>query len=189
MELYHGTNQIIRKIDLSNSRLRTDFGKGFYLGSNLSVAEEWAKSRAAFSGTPIVMRYALDFAVFDNIMLNPQKFDAPSVEWLNFVRDNRRRNDKSVKTNEPRHSFGIVSGAIANDKVNFVVDDYIKGLISAEEAIKKVRAIPSVFQVSIHTSAALAYLDESSAEYKKLLDSGVWSEWYKIKMQYLIYKL
>jgi len=178
--LYHGTNQIIREIDLNKGRLRTDFGKGYYLGSNLGVAREWAESRAAFSGAPIVMRYNLDIAVFDNESINPCKFDAPTVEWLNFVRDNRRRSDKSVKTPEPRHNFGIVSGAIANDKVNFVVDDYIKGLITAEDAIKKVRAIPSVFQVSIHTPAALKFLAENDAEYQKMLDTGAWSEWYKL---------
>ena len=107
-------------------------------------------------------------------------FDTPSVEWLDFVKSNRRRNDKGMKTSEPRHNFGVVSGAIANDKVNFVVDDYIKGLISAEEAIKKVRAIPSVFQVSIHTPTALAYLDISTAEYQKFLINGTWSDWYKL---------
>ena len=180
MVLYHGTNQIIREIDLNKSRLRTDFGKGYYLGSNLGVAREWAKSRAAFSGTPIVMRYSLDVAVFNDKSINSCKFDSPTVEWLNFVRDNRRRSAKSVSTAEPRHNFDIVSGAIANDKVNFVVDDYIKGLITAEEAIKKVRAIPSVFQVSIHTPTALVYLADNNVEYHKLLDTGTWSEWHKL---------
>ena len=62
MILYHGTNQIIQGIDLNKGRNRTDFGKGFYLGSNLDVAREWAKARAVFSGAPIVMRYDLDVA-------------------------------------------------------------------------------------------------------------------------------
>ena len=180
MLLYHGTNQIIREIDLNKCRLRTDFGKGYYLGSNLGVAREWAKSRAAFSGTPFVMRYNLDVAVFNDENINSCKFDTPTIEWLNFVRDNRRRCDKGTKTPEPRHNYGIVSGAIANDKVNFVVDDYIKGLITAEEAIKKVRAIPSVFQVSIHQPAVLAFLSENDTEYQKLLDTGEWSKWYNL---------
>jgi hypothetical protein len=53
VELYHGTAQIIHKIDLAKGRHRTDFGQGFYLGSNLDVAQRWAKSRAAFSGKPV----------------------------------------------------------------------------------------------------------------------------------------
>jgi hypothetical protein len=180
MILYRGTNQIVREIDLNKGRLRTDFGKGYYLGSNLGVAREWAKSRAAFSGTPIVMRYNLDFDVFNDENVNPCKFDNPTVEWLNFVRDNRRKNAKGLNSAEPRHNFGIVFGAIANDKVNFVVDDYIKGLLTVEEAIKKVRALQSVFQVSIHTPTALIYLADSNVEYQKLLDTETWSEWYQL---------
>ena len=59
MVLYHGTNQVIREIDLSKGKLRTDFGKGFYLGSNLGVAREWAKSKARFSGTPVVIQVSI----------------------------------------------------------------------------------------------------------------------------------
>ena len=180
MILYHGTNQIIREIDLSKGNLRTDFGKGFYLGSNLGVARDWAKGRAGFSGTPIVMQYNLDANVFNDESVNSCRFDSPSVEWLDFVKSNRRRNDKGMKTPEPRHNFGAVSGAIANDKVNLIVDDYIKRLISAEEAINKVRAIPSVFQISVHTPTALAYLDAGTAKYQKLLINGTWSDWYKL---------
>jgi len=180
MVLYHGTNRIIREIDLNKGRLRTDFGKGFYLGSNLGIARQWAKSRAAFSGTPVVMRYTLDIAVFSDETANPCRFDSPTVAWLDFVRDNRRRGDKGAKTPEPRHDFGIVCGAIANDKVNFVVDDYINGLITAEDAVQKVRAIPSALQVSIHTPAAMAFLETNSAEYQTLPDTGKWSRWRRL---------
>ena len=42
MTLYHGTTEIITKIDFSKSNLRTDFGKGFYMGSKLGEARNWA---------------------------------------------------------------------------------------------------------------------------------------------------
>ena len=64
MELYHGTTNIIYRIDLSKGRHRTDFGQGFYLGTNLDVAQRWAKSRAMFSGKAVVMRYELDDSIF-----------------------------------------------------------------------------------------------------------------------------
>ena len=50
MILYHGTTEIIHEIDFSRCRLRTDFGKGFYISSKLSTAREWAISKAGFSG-------------------------------------------------------------------------------------------------------------------------------------------
>jgi len=174
MELYHGTTQIIHEINLTKGRHRTDFGQGFYLGSNLDVARRWAKSRAAFSGKPIVMKYTLDDSIFSDEKANPLVFDEPTLKWLNFVRDNRH---KGVPKNELRHTHGIVQGSIANDKVNFVVEDYLKGKITADVAIAQVKALPNVLQVSLHTSYALTYLDSTAVYYQEQLLNGEWTEW------------
>ena len=179
--LYHGTNQVIREIDLDKSKLRTDFGKSFYLGSNLGIAREWAKSRAGFSGTPIVMRYKFDARAFDDKFLKVCKFESTTVEWLNFVRDNRSRNKSNANTPEPRHSYDIVSGAIANDKVNFVIADYMNELITADEAIRRVKAISSVVQVSFHTPLALSYL-EAPPQYQQMHENGKWAVWKSVKI-------
>ena len=174
MELYHGTTQIIHEIDLTRGRHRTDFGQGFYLGSNLDVAQRWAESRAAFSGKPVVMKYTLDDSIFSDEKANPLVFDEPTLEWLNFVRDNRR---KGKPDNRLRHTHGIVRGSIANDKVNFVVEDYLKGKITAEVAIARVKALPNVQQISLHTSYALTYLDSAAICYQEQLSNGEWSSW------------
>jgi len=174
MELYHGTTQIICEIDLTKGRHRTDFGQGFYLGSNLNVAQHWAKSRATFSGKPIVMKYSLDDGIFSDEKAKPLVFNEPTLEWLNFVRDNRR---KGRPNNHLRHIHGIVQGPIANDKVNFVVVDYIKGAITAEEAISQVKALPNVLQISLHTPHALTYLDIDDVWYQEQFTNGGWSEW------------
>jgi len=175
VELYHGTTQIIHAIDLTKGRHRTDFGQGFYLGSNLDVAQRWAKSRAAFSGKPIVMKYTLDDSIFSDDNVNPLVFDEPTIAWLNFVRDNRR---KHKLDNQLRHTHGIVRGAIANDKVNFVVEDYLKGKITAAVAITRVKALPNVQQISLHTSYALTYLDSTAVYYQEQLSNSAWSAWH-----------
>jgi len=177
MELYHGTTQIIHEIDLTKGRHRTDFGQGFYLGSNLDVAQRWAKSRAVFSGNPVVMKYTLDDGIFSDEKANPLVFDEPTLEWLNFVRDNRR---KGKPDKQLRHTYGIVRGSIANDKVNFVVEDYLKEKITAEAAIARVKALPNVQQVSLHTSHVLTYLDSAVVCYQKQLLNGEWSDWIRL---------
>jgi len=174
MELYHGTTQVIHEIDFTKGRHRTDFGQGFYLGSNLNVAQRWATNRAAFSGTPIVMKYALDDGIFSDEKANPLVFDEPSLEWLNFVRDNRR---KRYPNNQLCHTHGVVRGAIANDKVNFVVEDYLNGKVTAEIAITQVKALPDVQQISLHTSYTLKYLNLTAVCYQERLSNGEWSEW------------
>ena len=117
MILYHGTNQILGDIDFNKSRLRTDFGKGFYFSDKLGNARDWAVDKSGFSEMPTVMRYDLCNKIFQDQKLSLLRFDNPTIEWLNFVRDNRRRNPDSTASKEPRHSYDIVSGPIANDKV------------------------------------------------------------------------
>ena len=62
---HHGTNRVIGTIDLSLSRSRTDFGKGFYMGNNLGVARKWAVSQSMAAEIPTVMRYVLSDALFN----------------------------------------------------------------------------------------------------------------------------
>ena len=125
------------------------------------------------------MKYNLDPIVFSDKKANPLIFDEPSLEWLNFVRDNRRKGKLKDKL---RHTHGVVHGPIANDKVNFVVEDYIKEKITADEAIAQVKAIPDVLQVSLHTPQALRCLDMVSFYYQELRQDGEWSEWIVCKL-------
>ena len=178
---YHGTNSIITTINLDMSRSRTDFGKGFYMGSNLGEARKWATSQSMSTETPTIMRYILDNVIFNmhDICLRRLWFSAPTTEWLDFVRDNRRIISTITNNKEPRHNFDIVFGPIANDKVVDVVDEYIDGLITSEEAIRRVRVVPSVYQMSFHTPLALSFINQTLTEYQQRTDKRTWSEWKK----------
>jgi len=157
MILYHGTSMIITEIDLDKSRKRTDFGKGFYLGDDLSWAGKWAETTVKrVGGIETVMKYELDDAAFTNENINFCKFNTTNAEWLNFVRDNRVR--IAEKTKEPRHSYDIVFGRIANDRAADVVKDYAGGSVSVDEAIKRIDFLPRVSQLSLHTPLALFFL-------------------------------
>ena len=57
------------------------------------------------------------------------------------------------------------------------MEDYLKGKITAEVAIARVKALPNVQQVSLHTSYALTYLGSSTVCYQEQLSNGEWSEW------------
>ena len=56
---------------------------------------------------------------------------------------------------------------------------YIDGLITAKEAIQRVKVIPSVFQMSFHTLLALSYIDQSLTEYQQRVKGSSWSVWKK----------
>ena len=175
MTFYHGTNVIIYDIDFTKSNLRTDFGRGFYMGSKLGEARKWAIGKAGFSGIPTIMRYSVKNEILHDICVNPLRFDLPNEKWLNFVKENRRKSGPHDSLQEPRHSYGAVSGPIANDKVNIVIAKYCNGEISEDEALKMIRIVPSVFQLSLHTSLALSYI--VSVEYQQRQVDGKWTDW------------
>ena len=175
LTLYHGTNEIIRFIDFDKSNLRSDFGKGFYMGSKLGEARKWADGKAGFYGIPTIMRYSVANNVLHDDCVNPIRFDQPNNDWLEFVKENRRKPTPGDSHKEPRHSYGAVSGPIADDQANIVVARYCNGEIDIQEALLLIRTIPSVFQLSLHTPIALTYI--TSVEYQQKLIGGKWTKW------------
>ena len=57
---HHGTNMVINSIDLGKGRVRTDFGKGFYLGSNLASEGNTERISVEFSHTAVIDLYRSD---------------------------------------------------------------------------------------------------------------------------------
>jgi len=174
--MYHGTNMLIGKINLEKSRLRTDFGKGFYLTDSIETARNWAARRvSAVGGVATVIRYDISSDVYK---LPGKRFEnTPTSQWLEFIVMNRKRREKSSSMNEPRHAHCWVSGPIADDKIANVVEDYITGDITTEEAIILARAIPQVFQLSLHTLSSLDMVDYNSVHIKQFKDSKWSKDW------------
>jgi hypothetical protein len=172
--MYHGSNMVIGEINLKKSRLRTDFGRGFYLTDSIETAQNWAARRvSATGGVATIIRYEISNDVF---MLPGKRFEStPSLEWLEFIVMNRKRNAKSELMDEPRHTHCWVSGPIADDKIADVVENYLAGDINSVEAIALARALPQVFQLSLHTQSSLSVIDENSVQIKQFKD-GKWSK-------------
>jgi len=178
MSLYHGTNRIIEIIDLDNSRKRTDFGKGFYLADKIATARDWATSRADLrGGTPTILSYEISDSVFK---LFGKRFEAlPTLEWLEFIALNRQISPQYANKKEPRHDYHWVSGPIADDKIADVVDEYLEGDITADEAIRRAGVLPQTYQLCLHTSDAIRFINDANVLYKQF-KNGRWSrDWIK----------
>ena len=181
MVFYHGTNMIIGKIDLEKSRNRTDFGKGFYLSEKIGTAQGWATSRTELrGGTPTILSYEINDDVFK---LYGKRFEPfPTLEWLEFISLNRQQSS-SIKSDkkEPRHDYHWASGSIANDRIADVVDEYLAGDITADEAINRARVLPQTYQLSLHTPNAISLINEDNVVYRQF-KNGRWSKkWIKRK--------
>lgn len=61
-----------------------------------------------------------------------KRFDTYDIEWLNYVVACRGGKDASLE-------YDVVEGGVANDNVIDTVEDYEKGIITAEQALGLLR--------------------------------------------------
>jgi hypothetical protein len=147
MKLYHGTNCLFEKIDLSKSRNKRDFGRGFYTTTIKEQAISWAEIVfERYGGTG---KFVYEFAFKKNDSLKIKTFEDAGREWLQFISSNR--NDGGT-----RHDFDIVIGPVANDKTNRTIALYIAGIYTAEIALDLLKYNNLNDQVSFHTEKALS---------------------------------
>lgn len=156
IKLYHGSNVVIGKIDLSLSHKGKDFGRGFYLNPNERQAMGMAVRTAQrlMEGEPVLNRYLFDDALLKNDSpLSFKVFDDYSVEWAEFVLANRRN-----LSDTPIHPYDIVVGPIADDTVGLQMRRFIQGYISIERMIEELRFYKPAVQYFFGTEKAISYL-------------------------------
>lgn len=156
IRLHHGSNLGIDAIDLSLSKKGKDFGQGFYLNPNYNQALEMAEFKVDILGvgSPLVSSFDFDEEVAHEAGLSIKMFDDYSVEWAQFVVDNRNNN-----SDNPIHDFDIVIGPIADDKVGFQIRKYIENEISIDKLIERIKYYgDKSIQYFFGTEKALNYL-------------------------------
>ncbi|MDR3121213.1 MAG: DUF3990 domain-containing protein [Clostridiales bacterium] len=134
MILYHGSYIPIEKPNLSMSRSRTDFGKGFYLTPLKAQAVSWSQRFLRERGAAVVSSYA--FLQRPDERLPPDvkvlEFDTHNLAWLDFI--------TACRLGKPiDEKWDLVIGGVANDKVFDTLQLYFDKLIGAEEAIGRLR--------------------------------------------------
>jgi len=109
MILYHGSYMPVEHPDLSLSRRRTDFGKGFYLTPLKDQAKSWAERFLQKHGVSYISLYEFLHKAGDKLPADARilEFDMHSLEWLEFItacRLDLRQDD----------DWDIVIGGVAN---------------------------------------------------------------------------
>ncbi len=147
--LFHGTDTNFSKIQLSMSHNKRDFGIGFYTTILEHQAKEWAYRLSLRNHSKNY--YVMKFLFVESEELKIKRFDSLSIEWLNFIKDNRSRGGL-------QHAYDVVIGPVADDNTMETVQLYIAKILSAEEAVNRLRYNKVNNQVSFHTSKALEHL-------------------------------
>lgn len=157
MKLFHGSNVEVMKPLIRPNLRALDFGPGFYLTSSQNQAATWAKSitKRRRNGTPILNIYRFDEA--NASKLNTLSFEIPNADWLDFVVSNR----KELLVNA---TYDLVIGPVANDSTLPVIDDYMDGVYTKEEAVKRLLPQNLTDQYAFLTTNALSMLTFEGSE-------------------------
>jgi hypothetical protein len=146
--LYHGSNVEVSHPKILDKLRALDFGAGFYLTSSKNQAEKWAKTvtKRRKTGNPILNIYEFDKKLFENLKI--LKFDTADGEWLDFVVANR----KDLAQGE---SYDLVIGPVANDSTLPVIDDYMDGRYTKQQAVERLMPQNLTDQYAFLTTDAL----------------------------------
>jgi len=163
MILYHGSYTAIEKPDLSFSRLRTDFGRGFYLTPLKEQAISWAQRFIQGRGSSVISAYRFLSSADDQLPndIKILEFNTHSVEWLDFVMACRLGQPVDIK-------WDLVIGGVANDKVFDTLQLYFDKYIGTQEAIGRLRYNKPNFQYCFKTQQLIdKYLQFNDSEVLK----------------------
>ena len=152
MILYHGSNISVEKPRILKRLRALDFGGGFYLTFSEEQAGRWARTvtRRRREGSPIINLYEFDLVGTND--LEVMKFTTANEEWLDFVVRNR-------KEIPPENQYDLVIGPVANDATLPVIDDYMDGKYTQEEAVKRLLPQKLTDQYAFLTVEALSILE------------------------------
>ena len=135
MTLYHGSDQEVSMPLAKVGRKNLDFGRGFYVTRLETQAQDWATVIAGRRGrriVPVVSEYRFDRTRAFKDGVRFKVFESYDLEWLDYVVDCRK--GKNVYKD-----YDIVEGGVANDNVIDTVEDYEKGVITAEQALGQLK--------------------------------------------------
>ena len=147
--VYHGSSFDFDAIDLTKSKDRRDFGKGFYTTTIQSQAESWAKNIALRNGMKTYFVYVYEFTFDDS--LKHKHFDGLNEEWLEFIKNNRALGGI-------QHDYDVVTGPVADDNTMLTVNRYMNGTYTVQEALDRLAYFKVNDQLCLNTPNALRFI-------------------------------
>ena len=147
MLLFHGSYTPVEEISLDRCTRGKDFGKGFYLTSDLNQAQNFIKTSLKKAQRMGDAPMSQDYGFVSSYRVNIDEgvkihvFDKADKEWLWFISQNRRVHLAELlqgKIDPNISNSDIIVGKIANDTTNPVITAYLNGLygdILSDEAI------------------------------------------------------
>jgi hypothetical protein len=162
MILYHGTYASFDAIELAKGRQFKDFGRGYYTTRLKGQAERWALAMKERFASPNALVQCYEFNDSKLAGLRVLRFDQPTIEWAQFVMNNRnpRYSDYENPLNNHHNQYDIVEGPVANDRIAVILDQFLVDLISDNALVDALRYRELNHQISFHTPASIGLLEK-----------------------------
>lgn len=129
IQVFHGSNMVVREPLVGIGRGNLDFGQGFYITALSDQAEAWARNKARYymqqEGFVSVYDFNIEAAIDD---YRYHKFESYDREWLHFIVGNRDGGSEWQQ-------WDLVEGGVANDRVIDTVENYMSALIDETTAL------------------------------------------------------
>lgn len=155
MIVYHGSFIEIKTIDLEQCKPLKDFGRGFYVTKFREQAEYWAvRNGQKYDNNGFVTEFKFDNYAFDSKQIKSIRFDTYSDEWFDFVISNRTSKTQA-------HSYDIVEGPVADDKIQKRIDVFLNGDISREQFLEELKWHEETHQICFCTVFSLQFLEQA----------------------------
>jgi len=129
--LYHGSYCIVKVPNLEMCHAGRDFGRGFYLTTDLDQAKRFVRNsiRKQFRDDMETQQTTGFVSVFEykpDESLQIHEFETANIDWLHCIASHRRKN-MLINSVTSWESYDIIYGKIANDTTNFVLTNYLNG--------------------------------------------------------------
>ena len=144
IKVYHGSSIDVSSPSLSFGRTNADFGVGFYVTTDLQMAEKWASRKKK----SIINEYVLNT---DNLKV--YSFDL-NKEWLDYVVANRE--EKQIE--KKYQNFDVLCGATADDRLFPTIEQYEQGFLNEKWTIRILNCMKVGEQICLKTQKALEQL-------------------------------
>lgn len=150
MILYHGSFVEIKSPAVVTTDKGRDFGPAFYLTPIKEQAERMAKRKQKITKCNKAFVTVFEWDENKEEVLY-KRFDKPDLEWLDMI-IKCRSDGKYI------HSFDIVEGKIADDSVGETILFVMDGIITKEEAIKRLKYQKINSQIAFCTEESIRHL-------------------------------
>ena len=139
IELYHGSQRIIRNPRYGLGRRHNDYGQGFYCTENEDIAKEWAVS---FDSDGFSNHYMLDTTYLRILNLNSEEYSI--LNWIAVLTANRLfrpgnpiagRGKKYLEENFMVNvdAYDVVTGYRADDAYYDFANAFLNNMITVEQ--------------------------------------------------------